>query len=515
MKNSKVGVSALLKTPLGRNMAFFLLLTCLAVVAINVWTLWFSWQQKLTERANETHNLSVSLARQAEDAFLQVDITLSDAVRQLNQHGIGYAASAVFSRQLKEQHGRLPQLHGLFVYDAQGNWLATSGSYMPARGSNADRDYFIWHKTHPDKGVHISHVIRSRSTGELVIPVSMRLDDSAGRFAGVALATVKIDYFRHLYDYYILAERDVIGLIAADASVVYIRPFPDSVINQSVSTSPLFKSALKTATSGSATWRSALDGVERIYGYARLQQYPLIVATGYDRDRIWRDWLMANLSDVVLNAILLAMITLMGWLLLRQVGANVRKQLELTQVRDELMTINHRLQSLALIDELTGLANRRQFDALLEQSLQRSHKSGEPLSLIVIDLDFFKRYNEANGHIEGDLCLRRIGAILKGLPQQQGDFVARYSGEAFAMILPFTNAPDARRIAERAIKAIREARISHQSSELADKIVTASAGCCTLIASGQSGEAERLIARVHKALHKARSNGRNRVEVSG
>ena len=273
-------------------------------------------------------------------------------------------------------------------------------------------------------------------------------------------------------------------------------------------------SLLKTSASGSATWRSSLDGVERIYGYARLEQYPLIVTAGYDRQKIWQDWFTTNLTDAVLNLILLIMMASMGWFILRQVSANVRNQVELTQVRDELTTINHTLQSLALIDGLTGLANRRQFDALLEQDLQRSHKSGEPLSLIKIDIDFFKRYNDNYGHVAGDMCLKKVGGILRNLTHRHADLVARYGGEEFAIILPFTHAPDVKLFAERAVKALREARIIHEATELPDKIVTISAGCCTIIASGQKGEAEHLKERADKALYQAKREGRNRVEVS-
>lgn len=507
-------VSSLLHTSLGRSMAFFLLLTGFAVIAINSWALWVSWEHTLNKSENDARNLSVSLARQAQDAFLQVDITLADAVRQLRQNGPGYAASPAFARQLREQHGKLAQLHGLFIYDKQGNWIVTSGNYIPARASNADREYFVWHRTHSDANAHISHVIRSRSTGELVIPVSVRLNDSKGEFAGVALATVKVEYFRQFYSYYILGERDVLGLILADSTVLYARPLPDSVINKSLSASPLFTTMLKTSASGSATWRSALDGVERVYGYARLDQYPLIVTAGYDRDKIRADWLAANLTDGILNLVLLAMMGIMGWFVLRQVGANVRNQLELTQVRDELTTINHTLQSLALVDGLTGLANRRQFDALLEQELQRSRKSGEPLSLIMVDIDFFKRYNDTYGHVAGDMCLKKVGAVLRGLTHRHIDLVARYGGEEFAIILPFTGAADVRQFAERAVRVVREAGILHEATERAEKVITISAGCCTLIASGQQGEAERVKERADKALYEAKRNGRNRVEAS-
>lgn len=491
-------------------MAVFLLVTAIAVICTNVWSLWFSWHQRLAERENDALNFSVSLAKQAEDAFLQVDITLTDAVRQLKLNGISYAANPAFTRQIKEQHGKLPQLHGLFIYDVKGNWIATSGNYVPAKASNADRDYFVWHRTHNSAVVLVSHVIRSRSTGDLVIPVSLRLNDDAGHFAGVALATVRVDYFRQFYSYYTLGDRDVLGLILADTSVLYARPLPDSVINQSLSASPLFSTALKSSDRGSATWRSTLDGIERIFGYARLEQYPIVVAAGYDRERIRREWLNANMIDAVLNLILLGMITGMGIFLLKQVRANIRNQVELTQVRDELTTINHTLQSLALVDGLTGLANRRQFDAVLEETLQRSKKAEVPLSLIMIDIDYFKRFNDTFGHVAGDMCLKKVGRLLKGAAHRHDDLVARYGGEEFAIILPFTSGPDARKVAERAIKDIRDAGIIHTTTDVPGMAVTISAGYSTIIPKGKEDEAERLKQKADKALYEAKRSGRNR-----
>lgn len=510
-KNSGGVVPSGIHNSLGRTMAFFLLATVLAVVVINIFTLWGSWQHNQNVREDDARNLSVSLAKQAEDAFLQVDITLADAVRLLSLNGLDYAATPVFARQLKEQQGKLRQLHGLFIYDAQGNWMATSGNYVPAKGSNADRDYFIWHHTHEDTRVRIGRVIRSRSTGDLVIPVSLRLNDSKGNFAGVALATVKVDYFRQFYSYYTLGDRDVLGLILADTSVLYIRPFPDSAINRSLSMSPLFTTVLKTSASGSATWRSALDGVERVYGYARLEQYPLIVTAGYDLDKIRSEWFSANIIDVILNVVLLVMISGMGMFVLRQVKKNVRNQLELTQIRDELTTINHTLQSLALIDGLTGLANRRQFDAMLDQVLKRSQKSGEPVSLIMIDIDFFKRYNDTYGHVAGDTCLQRVSSILKEITQRQDAVVARYGGEEFAIILPSGGESMGKKVAERAVNAVMSARIPHETSGISESIVTLSAGYSSLISNGQPDEAKRLKQQADKALYEAKHNGRNQV----
>ncbi|MCZ4060953.1 hypothetical protein O3W44_20555 [Pantoea sp. LMR881] len=151
MDKKSGGPSSLMHTPLGRSMAVFLLLTGMAVTAVSVWSVWKSGNSCLpTEKMMP--GIFPFLARQAEDAFLQVDITLTDAVRQLRLNGADYAATPAFARQIKEQHGKLPQLHGLFIYDSRGNWIATSGNYIPAKASNADRKYFIWHRTHTGTG---------------------------------------------------------------------------------------------------------------------------------------------------------------------------------------------------------------------------------------------------------------------------------------------------------------------------------------------------------------------------
>ena len=501
--------TALLQTSLGRSMAVFLLVIGMTVAAINCWAMWKSWQNELTENENDARNLSVSLARQAEDAFLQVDITLSDVVRQLNLNGMDYANTPLFAYHLKELHGKLTQLHGLFIYDSRGNWLVTSGGYIPADANNADREYFMWHQQHIDKSIHIGHVIRSRSTGDLVIPVSLRLNDAEGNFVGVALATVKVDYFRHYYNYFILGERDALGLILADSSVLYIRPLPDAVINKSLSNSPLFTTLLKSSESGSATWVSLVDGVERIFGYARLERYPVIVTAGFDRDQIRKDWLNENITEALLNISLLVLMLILGKFVLRQINTNVRNQIELTQMRDELTTINHTLQLLALLDGLTGLANRRQFDVFLGMSLASSHENKIPLSLIFIDIDFFKRYNDTYGHVAGDTCLKKIASILSSLVHRQGDLVARYGGEEFAIILPGADASDATKFAIRVVKTVRIAAIPHISTDLMEKIVTVSAGCATLVSEGWEGEADKLKNSADKALYKAKLRGRN------
>ncbi|EPE2231237.1 diguanylate cyclase domain-containing protein [Cronobacter turicensis] len=488
-------------------MLAFLLLISLLVIAVSGSSLWQSWQHSIEETERQARNQSISLARQAEDTFLQVQLTLDELVRRSEDIFLQPADWNGSRGLLAQQQRQLPQLHGLFVYDASGDWIATSASVYPAQANNADRDYFRWHTQHSDTGMHIGHVIRSRSTGELVVPVSVRLNNREGRFRGVLLATVKLDYFRQFYGYYEMGPSDTLGITFADSTVLYVRPFPDSYINRTLSSSPLFTRMLKIAPTGGGAWKSAIDGVPRIFGYATLERYPLVVSAGYDVDKLRAAWWRNNIPTLALNAVLLGVVLIFGVLVLRQIRASLRYQRELIGLRDDLTRSNHILQDLALLDGLTGLANRRQFDIYLEQCITRAQATGAPVSLVMCDIDYFKIYNDTQGHVAGDACLKAVGDILRHLPLHNTDRVARYGGEEFAIILPGADAHAAQRVALRALEAIHHARLSHPTTPREEKVLTISAGAATVTGGDVNGET--LKSRADDALYQAKRAGRN------
>ncbi|EKM5758615.1 GGDEF domain-containing protein [Cronobacter turicensis] len=488
-------------------MLAFLLLISLLVIAVSGSSLWQSWQHSIEETERQARNQSISLARQAEDTFLQVQLTLDELVRRSEDIFLQPADWNGSRGLLAQQQRQLPQLHGLFVYDASGDWIATSASVYPAQANNADRDYFRWHTQHSDTGMHIGHVIRSRSTGELVVPVSVRLNNREGRFRGVLLATVKLDYFRQFYGYYEMGPSDTLGITFADSTVLYVRPFPDSYINRTLSSSPLFTRMLKIAPTGGGAWKSAIDGVPRIFGYATLERYPLVVSAGYDVDKLRAAWWRNNIPTLALNAVLLGVVLIFGVLVLRQIRASLRYQRELIGLRDDLTRSNHILQDLALLDGLTGLANRRQFDIYLEQCITRAQATGAPVSLVMCDIDYFKIYNDTQGHVAGDACLKAVGDILRHLPLHNTDRVARYGGEEFAIILPGADAHAAQRVALRALEAIHHARLSHPATPREEKVLTISAGAATVTGGDVNGET--LKSRADDALYQAKRAGRN------
>lgn len=499
-----------LNSPLGRSITFFMTALLLAGVTTSCWSLSRSWERAIEDTERNAINLSVSQARQAEDTFLQTELALRDIRRSVPTESLSAFNTKRINAFLSELKDRLPQLHGLFIYDAQGNIKATSLGIFPEIRNSSDREYFLYHSRNGHSNIHIGDVISSRSTGEQVIPVSMRLSDSAGGFAGVVLATVRVDYFRHFYSYFELENHDLLALLTIAGTALYVRPFADGVINRNLSSSPLFTRELARKDRGNATWVSTLDNVERIYGFARLERYPLVVAAGYDKSALWARWLKDSLPDLVLNGMLLLGTLLMGIIVFRQVRMNVRSQTELAALRDELTSINHTLQLMALADGLTGLANRRQFDLFLRQSLKSSATSKKPVSLVMLDIDFFKRYNDFYGHVAGDDCLRQVGEIIQRLKLRNTDLIARYGGEEFAIILPETGPEAALFIARQAVTAVRIAKIAHTESRLDHHIITISAGCFSLIGSGNDDDANRLKEGADRALYMAKIQGRNR-----
>lgn len=173
-----------------------------------------------------------------------------------------------------------------------------------------------------------------------------------------------------------------------------------------------------------------------------------------------------------------------------------------------LQEANRKLQYLAIIDGLTQLANRRQFDECLNQEWKRLERDKLPLSLIMCDVDFFKAYNDTYGHQLGDDCLRSVAKAIKASVKRPYDLAARYGGEEFAVILPNTEAEGALHIAETIRNEIQQIKIEHAGSKV-NNYVTLSLGISTMIPSPELS-AEALVKAADTALYTAKEQGRNR-----
>jgi len=187
-----------------------------------------------------------------------------------------------------------------------------------------------------------------------------------------------------------------------------------------------------------------------------------------------------------------------------------QEKLEQQRLIIQLQEAQEALQKLASSDGLTGLANRRIFDRTLITEWNRSIRYSQPLSLLMIDVDFFKRYNDHYGHQKGDACLQFVATAMSGEPQMRTmDLVARYGGEEFAVILPSTDQEGSAVVGERIRIAIESLDLPHTYSEAA-KYVTVSIGSATIMPAPSINSAQ-LVAAADAALYRAKREGRNRV----
>ena len=176
--------------------------------------------------------------------------------------------------------------------------------------------------------------------------------------------------------------------------------------------------------------------------------------------------------------------------------------------------LENRLETLAIEDSLTGLANRRCFDERLKEEWARAYRDRSSLALLMIDVDYFKAYNDEYGHPAGDACLRLVAKIIAAETQRAGDLAARYGGEEFAMLLPNTDAAGCALLGERIREAIHEAGLVH-SSNLASGCVTVSVGGATCRpALERTAGVSSLVEAADRALYAAKDAGRNRLMMS-
>ncbi|MGK7897656.1 MAG: diguanylate cyclase [Xenococcus sp. (in: cyanobacteria)] len=199
-------------------------------------------------------------------------------------------------------------------------------------------------------------------------------------------------------------------------------------------------------------------------------------------------------------------------ILLQQQNILLQNEIERrVKVENALRQANQELHRLATIDNLTQIPNRRQFDQCIEREWRRLTREKAPLSLILLDIDYFKRYNDSKGHQAGDNCLKKIAKAIANSVRRPADLAARYGGEEFAVVLPNTNLEGAIHIANKIKIAVKNLNLEHPLSDVSE-IVTTSQGISSTIPSTETS-LESLIYDADIALYEAKIQGRDQLKV--
>lgn len=480
-----------------RHLSIGLLCAGLFVVVLTQTVqLWHAHQNYVHEAESSVSNLTNALEGMVQDTVRQADVVLLGIVDRAELGEFRKEEALQIKRLLRRQITSLPQVHGIFIYDEVGNWIVTDKDVIPPNANNSDRDYFVYHRTHLDRNVRIGTAIVSRSTGDLIIPVSRRINNPDGTFAGVALITLKVDYFIKYFQRFNIGSEGNITLAYNDGTIMARRPEVAGAIGSSIYSGVIFSQLLPNNPAGTALFKSTVDGVERVYSYNAFPELPIVAIAGIDLDTVLRPWWTQLLaSSIVSIAIFLGLIVFF---------AALRREI------NRSAAVEQELERVSLEDPLTGLANRRNFNQRLRHEMSRATRSDKPLTLLMLDIDYFKRYNDEYGHVEGDRCIKEVAKALAMSAKRQEDLAARYGGEELVMLLPGCGESDAMKIAEEVRARIWELGIAHRGNPAGR--VTVSIGYHTVASESIVDEDEAgFIQKADGALYRAKNSGRNQV----
>jgi diguanylate cyclase (GGDEF)-like protein len=487
----------------------FVVFVGISLAGIAAWGSWHEHEHELDNAETTTSNMARALAQHAEDTMLSVDNIVAGLVNAVELQRRQHLPDSALREFVITRVAELPMLDSLLVIDENGRPLISSQPWMDKGFVYTDCEYFNYHRQFTNQGPHISAAIRTKSTNDWVLAVSRRLNHADGRFAGVVVANIKLDYFKFFYDEFDIGEDGVIFLASDNGTLLVRRPFRDAEVDMDISRGGVFTEYLTRGPIGSMVLTSIIDHTERLYSYRQLQEYPLLVSVALSKKEIFAAWRTRTYRLIAICTVLFILFSIFGTYLILQIRMRQATENELRDAKWTLESLNDELQALASEDGLTALTNRRKFDAVLTQELHRAIRNRSSLALIMIDVDRFKQFNDMYGHPAGDDCLRRISGVLKSVPSRASDMAARYGGEELAVLLPDTDAVGAYMIAERIRAEVEALGIPHKANP--GGVATICAGVAAMRPTLQDPDALRLVQAADRALYAAKAQGRNKV----
>lgn len=483
-------LSALVSSPRiviggGIVVAIAMLTVCTAVL--------FGGRQDAMEHASDSsRNTLLVIERDIVRNVEVYDLSLQAVVDGVRRPDVMAAPVALRRDVLFDRSASAPYLGAIFVTDAAGNIVIDSRTDHPSKANVAGRDYFTVQRDHPAWGLYVSPPHASPLLdGDMVITLSRRITDTDGSFLGIVIGTVSTEYFHQMLSGLKLGPHGTMALIHTDGFLVMRGPYNPKLIGRDLrGTGPFTK--MMAQPEGSFADTASIDGIRRLYQFKHLPGLPLIMEVAPAETDIYAKWRARAVKVTVVMLLFGLVFVGLAVLLASSLGKKARAE--------------SALKALASTDSLTGLANRRALDERLDREWRRALRTQQPLSLLFVDLDRFKAYNDFYGHQAGDAVLAKVGQCIAGQLHRAGDLVARYGGEEFVVVLPGIDSVGALAMAETIRRAVALLDIEHTASEMG--AVTVSIGA----ASWQGLMADDIASVVKaadEALYRAKAIGRN------
>lgn len=473
----------------GLLIALLLLLLCAIVL--------YEGRIDARDRARTTQqNIALMASWDIERNIEIYSLSLQAVVDGSNDPAVAALPMSLRRQVLFDRATTAKYLGGIYVLDANGDIAVDGVSDVPRKANFGNEPYFTVHRDNPNVGLYVSDPYRSRLRGgSPSIALSRRITRPDGSFGGVAVMSIRLEYFQNLFSRLALGDRGSVALINTDGRMVARKPYDPAIVGRDISKASTFRHFM-TANEGSFADTASIDGVRRLYVFRHLDNLPLIIMVARSEADTYAAWY--DRAIPIGSAMVMLALGFVGLSLLLDVQLRKRHRAEAE------------LQALARTDGLTGLDNRRMLDVTLEREWRRAARSQHALSLLFVDVDHFKRYNDTQGHQAGDDALAAVGRCIAGCLRRPADYAARYGGEEFVVVLPDVDTPGAVAIAEAIRTGILDLGIRHATGS-SDRL-TASVGVATCYPEcGDSIQAALKLA--DDALYRAKERGRNRVVV--
>lgn len=463
-------------------------LTVFAVIAFD------TYRSTLQSSFEVAENIATLIEQDIARNIGLYDLSLRAVVEKVNDPEVMALPPRLKQMAVFDRSTTAPGLGAMVVLDTGGTIVLDSLSVAPRAGNFFDREYFKFQRDTPNaNGLYISRPFEARLQNlTWSISISRRLTARDGSFAGIVSGTLKLDFIRERLESAALGKRGVASLFRDDGILLIQNTANNANIGADWRRAEVFKHAAERA-SGTFLSERSMDQVPRLFAFRRVAGFPLLVVAGIAREDVLAPWW----SKLEWIAAVFAVMAVSVIVLVAMFSRELRRRIAAERGQ----------AALARQDRLSQLANRLGFDEALSLAWRRAGRERQPLSLLMIDVDNFKEFNDHYGHPEGDKVLTAISAAIGGAVRRPGDLAARYGGEEFAVLLPNTGSEGAMRIAESIRKTVLAAAVPHEGSGY--RFVTVSLGVATMIPNNGMAQ-ETLVENADRALYAAKAGGRNK-----
>ena len=467
-----------------------------AVLGVSLLTLVAARDTAIRHAHETSRNVAAVLSSNISHTVESSDQSLRTLIAALDKPAVQHMNADVRHELLFNRTATSQYVTGMGVTNEHGQLM--DGCCSSTHHWNfSDRDYFLVHRQSANAGLYVSAVYRARSReGVEALALSRRMNNADGSFKGVALVAIDVAYFSRLLDGLNVGPGGVTAIVRTDGTLVARNPYIRLAIAPNFSKSQTFP-RMVNQDSGFYAARSPADGVLRLYTFQRVPGTPLIAVVAPALNDVLASWKtlswIVGTSACAISFAFCAVVWLLAFAL-----------------RDRALA-EGRLTELTQTDSLTGLKNRRALDEVLEAEWERLQRTQSCLSVLYIDADHFKQYNDKHGHAEGDKALKHLAGCIAQRVRRRSDCAARYGGEEFVAVLPDTDAANALRVAEGVRETLEASWREAGTAGLHP--FTVSVGCAT----GRRGcptTLDELTKAADLALYEAKRAGRNCVRAA-